>query len=67
MFGLPLLIWFGILTLLAIIITACFGIAFHKFHKPVLRWHIRFAVITLILAFTHATLATLGWFFGIIV
>jgi len=66
-FPLPLAIIFGILTILSLFTTASFGIAFHKYHKPVFRFHKFFAFTTLTLAIIHLILAYLLWFNGIII
>jgi len=63
----PIAIWFGILTIISAFITASFGIAVHKYNKPVFRYHMFFAFLTLILAIIHLTLAYLLWFKGIVI
>ncbi|VVB77774.1 Uncharacterised protein [uncultured archaeon] len=65
--SLPLAIVFGILTIISLFITAIFGLAMHKFHKKVFKFHMSFAFLTLILAIIHLILAYLLWFKGIII
>ncbi len=66
-FGIPLAIILGILTIIFVFATASFGIAVHVYHKPVFKYHKAFAFITLGLALVHAVLAFLLWFYGIII
>jgi hypothetical protein len=61
----PLAIIFGFLTILSLFITAGLGIAVHKYHKPVFRFHKFFAFLTITLAIIHLVLAYLLWFSGI--
>jgi len=63
--GIPLAIWFGILTIISVFITAGLGIAMHSYKKDVFEYHKFFAFLTLVLALVHATLAVMLWFFGI--
>jgi len=63
--SLPLAIWFGILTIASLFITAGLGIAVHKFHKNVFNFHMFFAFLTLTLAIIHLILAYLLWFRGL--
>lgn len=62
--GLPLAIWFGILTFICMFITAGFGVATFKLQKPVFKWHMLFAKITILLAIIHLVLGVMLWFFG---
>ena len=64
LFGIPLAIWFGTATIISLFITAGFGYATYK-GKNVFRYHVTFALITMLLALTHAVLAFLLWFFNI--
>ncbi len=64
-FGIPLAIWAGILTIISLFTTAGFGIAYHVYKRPVFSKHKFFAFLTLTLALIHAVLAILLWFFGI--
>lgn len=57
--NLSLTIWFGILTVTSLFITASLGIAVHVFHKKVFGFHMFFAFITLTLAVIHIILAYL--------
>ena len=61
-FGIPLAIIFGILTLTSLLITASLGVAMYKFKKPVFKYHKFFAVLTVTLAIIHFILAFLLWF-----
>ena len=63
--GIPLAIWFGMLTIALVFTTASFGIAVHFFKKNVFRYHKFFAFTTLVVALIHATLAFLLWFYGV--
>jgi hypothetical protein len=63
--GIPLAIWFGILTIVSVFITAFFGVAMHVFRKNVFGYHKFFAALTVILAVVHATLAFLLWFYAV--
>ncbi|MFH0832864.1 MAG: hypothetical protein V1900_04045 [Candidatus Aenigmatarchaeota archaeon] len=65
--GMPLAIWFGIITVISLFITAYFGIAMYIFKKPVFKQHKIFAFITVILAVVHSILAAMLWFFQIVI
>lgn len=65
-FGIPLAIWFGVMTIISAGITFSLGIAMHFFRKDVFRYHAFFAFTTIILAIIHAVLAYFLWFKGII-
>lgn len=67
MASLPLAIWFGIFTIISLFTTASLGIAMYYFKKKVFRYHKIFAFITILLAMVHMILATLLWFFGIVI
>lgn len=64
-FGIPLAIIFGIATIISLLITASFGLAVFKYHKPVFKYHKFFAFLTVTLAIIHLILAYLLWFRGI--
>jgi hypothetical protein len=63
--GFPLAVWFGIITIISLVITAVFGILFHNYHKPVFRYHKFFAFFTIIIAIIHIILVILWIKFGI--
>ncbi|MEK6906659.1 MAG: hypothetical protein AABW81_03490 [Nanoarchaeota archaeon] len=63
----PLAVWFGILTILSLFTTACFGILTYKYKKPFFKKHMSFAFLTLVLAIIHAILVILWIYFGIII
>jgi len=63
--GIPLALWLGMLTLILLVIAFSLGIAVMKFGKPVLKHHVRMAVIAMSLAVVHAIIAALLWFFGL--
>jgi len=64
-FKIPLAFWFGILTIISLFITASLGLAVHRYHKPVFKYHKIFAFLTISLAIIHAVLVLLLLFFGI--
>jgi len=49
-------ILFGIFTFSSLLITLSLGIAIHRFHKPVFKYHGFFAYLTFIIALIHAYL-----------
>jgi len=63
-FGLPLAIVFGILTILCLILTALLGylVLKGKYNIP-FAWHMRMAAATIILAVIHAVLV-IAWLRG---
>jgi hypothetical protein len=63
--GIPLAIWFGLLTITSVFTTASLGVAVQVFKKPVFKYHKFFAALTVTLAITHLILAYLLWFKGI--
>ena len=65
--NIPLAIWSGILTLISLFVTAGLGIAVFKFHKNVFNYHKTAAFITLSFALVHLVLASMMWFFGIMI
>lgn len=56
--GLPLAVWFGIMTFTSLFTTLSLGIATHM-GKPVFKYHRFFAFTTATLALTHLTLVIL--------
>jgi|GEM_PF-3865428 hypothetical protein len=64
LFKTPLAIWFGILTIISLFLTAFFGAATIYLKKNMFRQHKIFAIITVCLALIHLVLAVLLWFFG---
>ncbi len=61
--GIPLLAYGGLLTLISLLTTAYIGyMTFKGKVKIPFKWHVRIAVITLILALTHATFGLLANF-----
>jgi len=56
-FGLPLIVYLGVVTLSSFTFTAILGYYYHK-GRPILafKWHPTMAVISLALAVIHATL-----------
>ena len=65
--GLPLAVWFGILTITSLFTTLSLGIAMHVFKKPVFKYHRFFAFLTGTLAVIHLIFAFMLWFLGIII
>ncbi len=63
--AIPLAIWFGILTIISLFITALFGLLTYKYNKNLFKIHITFAFITLALAIIHLVFAYLLFFKGI--
>lgn len=64
-FGKPLIMYFGILTLTSILITALIPILNRRgITKIPLKWHFRFAYISIALAFIHGILG-LGPYFNL--
>ena len=62
-FGLPIIVYGGILTLLSLLFTATISILNKKgIHKIPFSWHPRMARITIILALLHGTLGILAYF-----
>jgi hypothetical protein len=66
-FGIPIAIGFGILTIISLFTTACLGIAVFKFQKNVFKYHMFFAFLTLTLAVIHLIFAYLLWFRGVLI
>ncbi len=62
--NIPLAIWFGILTIIALFITATLGAAVIIFKKSMFKQHKIFAGITIGLAIIHLVLVVLLLFFG---
>jgi len=63
--GISLAAWLGVLTFLSLFTTVSLGIAYHRFHKPVFRFHRFFAFLTITLAIIHAVLVFLMLVYGI--
>jgi len=63
-YGLPIALYFGIITFICLIITATMGILVLKglYHIP-FKWHMRMAAITFIFAIIHITLVTWQFFY----
>jgi hypothetical protein len=51
---------FGVATLSLLFVTFCFGFFMKKNPKVLHRWHKRFAYVTIIVAFCHASLVVLA-------
>lgn len=64
--GLPLAVWFGILTIISLFVTTFLGMAVHR-GKRVFKHHRFFAFLTLTLAIIHITLVIFEIYLGIIV
>ena len=63
-FGLPIAIYFGIITFICLIITATMGILVLKgLYNIPFKWHKRMAAVTIIFAMIHITLVTWQFFF----
>jgi len=62
--GLPIALYFGIITFVCLVITATMGILVLKglYHIP-FKWHVRMAAVTFLFAFIHITLVILQFFF----
>ncbi len=65
LFGIPIAVLLGFLTIILLFTTATFGILVHVYKKPVFKYHKLFAFLTLISAVAHLILAFLLWFYGI--
>jgi len=62
-FGKPLIMYLGILTLFSLLFTALIGfLNFKGIHKIPFKWHLRMAVILIILAIIHGLLGLLAYF-----
>jgi hypothetical protein len=63
-FGLPIALYFGIITFFSLIITAAMGILVLKglYHIP-FKWHMRMAAVTFIFALIHITLVIWQFYF----
>ncbi len=62
--GLPIALYFGIITFVCLVITATMGILVLKglYHIP-FKWHKRMAGVTFLFAFIHITLVIWQFFF----
>jgi hypothetical protein len=62
-FGKPLIMYMGILTLLSFLFTATIAVLnFKGIHKIPFKWHPRMAVISITLAIIHGSLGILAYF-----
>jgi len=62
-FGKPLILYTGILTLLSFLFTALIGLLnFKGIHKIPFKWHPRMAVISITLALIHGLMGILAYF-----
>jgi hypothetical protein len=59
-FGRPLIMYLGLLTLLSLLTTATVGYLVHKGKVP-FKWHVRSVAVTLTLAIIHGTLGVLAY------
>jgi hypothetical protein len=64
LFGLPIALYFGIVTFICLLATVTIGILVlkGKYHIP-FTWHMRMAAITIVFALIHVTLVTWQFFF----
>lgn len=63
LFGKPLIMYLGILTLLAFLFTALIAVMNMKGIQTIpFRWHPRFAAVAIVLALIHGTLGILAYF-----
>lgn len=63
-FGLPIALYFGIITFICLITTATIGMLVLKgrYNIP-FKWHMRMAIITIMFALIHVALVTWQFFF----
>ncbi len=61
--GIPLVAWGGLATLICLMITFLFGFLVHVKHMKLFKWHMRMAVVTLLLGLGHGAYAFL-WIWG---
>ena len=63
-FGLPLALWFGLITFACLLTTATLGILVLKgrYNIP-FKWHMRMAAVTIFFAVIHVILVILQYFF----
>ena len=62
-FGKPVIMYLGIMTILSFLITATIGFMNFKGSKLIpFRWHPRLALVSIILAVLHGLLAISGYF-----
>ena len=62
-FGLPLAIYFGIITFICLFATAIIGVLVLKGYKIPFKWHMRMAAVTILFAVIHVTLVIWLFFF----
>lgn len=61
-FGLPLVLYLGVLALLSLLTTATIGYLIRERRVPIpFIWHKRFAALTVIIAVIHGSLALLSY------
>lgn len=62
--GLPVALWFGVITFLCLVTTATLGILVLKgrYNIP-FKWHMRMAAVTIFFAVIHVILVILQYFF----
>lgn len=63
----PLAVWFGIFTLISLLITFSLGIAMGFFKKDVFKYHVTFAFVTIALGLIHAALVYFWIFRGVVI
>jgi len=62
--GLPIALYFGIITFICLVITAAMGILVLKgLYAINFKWHKRMAALTFVFAFIHISLVTWQFFF----
>ena len=62
--GLPIALYFGIITFISLVVTATMGILVLKgLYNIPFKWHMRMAVVTFIFAFIHIILVTWQFFY----
>jgi hypothetical protein len=62
-FGLPIALYFGIVTFISLLVTATIGMLVMKGYKIPFRWHMRVAAITIAFALVHVTLVIWQFYF----
>lgn len=60
-FGKPLIFYIGILTITSVFTTAILGYLNHKEVKGAFKWHVRLAILSLILASFHGLMGILSY------
>lgn len=60
-FGKPLILYWGVLTLTSFLLTALIGfLNYRGIHKIPFRWHLRLAILSISLGIIHGTLGILA-------